>query len=111
MPSPINGTWTNEEDRYFTADRGEAAIAWTGIEIADGRWRHVDSAQNEWLQLPFVAMAPDADGRWRLPLPDGRRTELRHATPFTCWMSIPRFAREPDKSNDSLFVRGFRTDG
>src|SRR6476660_7211451 len=106
-PMPAQGSWTNEEDRYFTAERGAAALDWLGIEIANGRWRKVDAygaANSDWRELPVSGMTRDGDGRWWMALADGRRTELRHGTPFTCWMAIPRFARKADGSDDTLFA-------
>lgn len=104
---PAQGTWTNEEDRYFTAERGGAALDWLGIEVANGRWRQVDAygaPRSEWAALPVPGLARDGDGTWRMALADGRRTELRHAAPFTCWMAIPKFAKKSDGSDDTLFA-------
>lgn len=108
---PADGVWTNEEDRYFTAEQGGRSLDWTGLEIADGRWRKIDAygaAQGEWQPLPLPGMARDADGRWHLTLADGARTELRRGTAFTCWMAIPRFAKKADGSDDSLFAGKLR---
>lgn len=104
---PADGTWTNEEDRYFTAEKGGPALDWLGIEIAAGRWRKVDAygvAKGEWQALPVAGLARDESGKWTLALPDGRKTELRRGVAFTCWMAIPKFAKKPDGSDDTLFA-------
>jgi len=108
---PSAGFWTNEEDRYFTAEKGGAALDWQGIEIAGGRWRSTDAygaGKSDWLPLPVSGMARQADGRWWLTLADGRRTELRHGATFTCWMAISRFAKKADGSEDTLFAGKIR---
>lgn len=106
-----DGTWTNEEDRYFTAEKGGAALDWVGVEVAGGRWHYVDAygaAKGEWQALPVKGVTRDPDGRWWLATRDGRRTELRLGTPFTCWMAIPKFAKKPDGSDDTLFAGKLR---
>ena len=104
---PAQGSWTNEEDRYFVAEKGGATLDWLGIEIANGRWRKVDAygaGKSEWQATPVTGMTRDVDGRWWMPLSDGRRTELRHGTPYTCWIAIPRFAKKADGGDDTLFA-------
>ena len=111
VASPADGSWTNEEDRYFTAERGGPALDWLGLEIAAGRWRTVDAygaGKSAWQSLPVPGLTRDGTGTWWMALPGGGRTELRHAAPFTCWMSIPRFAKKPDGSDDNLFASGLR---
>lgn len=110
-PAPAEGTWTNEEDRYFTAERGAAALDWLGIEVAGERWRRVDAygvAKSDWQGLPIPGFTQSDSGRGWYVLADGRRTELRKGEGFTCWMAVPRFARKADGSEDSLFAGKLR---
>ena len=110
-PTLVTGSWTNEEDRYFAAEKGGASPDWLGIEVANGQWRKADAygaAKSEWRPLPVPGMSRDGEGRWWMALGDARRTELRHGSPFTCWMAIPRFAKKPDGSDDTLFAAKLR---
>lgn len=110
--NPADGTWTNEEDRYFTGERGAAAPEWLGLEIADGRWRPVDAygaGLDEWRALPVPGVSQDAEGRWWMARSGGGRTELRRGVPFSCWLAIPRFAKNADGSDDTLFAARLRT--
>lgn len=109
--APPAGTWTNEEDRYFAAERGGTAPDWVGLEIEQDRWRPVDAygtPKGAWQSLPVPGLSRADDGRWLLTPPGGGPTELRRGAPFTCWMAIPRFAKKPDGTEDYLFAAGLR---
>ncbi|ANY21129.1 hypothetical protein A6F68_02635 [Tsuneonella dongtanensis] len=102
-----DGYWTNEEDRYFTADSGGPSLDWTGIEVSGGQWRRVDAyraPKGEWAPLPVPRLTRDSDGRWMMPSASGPATELRRGQEFTCWMAIPKFAKKPDGSDDLVFA-------
>ncbi len=111
MPSPVPGTYTNEEDRYFAGERGAAAVPdWMGIELrAAGEWRKVDAfgkAISEWQSTP--PPMNDAQGKLTATAANNVPTELRRANPFTCWLSVRRFAAKADGSADWTFQPGLK---
>ena len=111
VPAPTfsPGTYTNEEDRYFAAERKAAIVPdWMGIEVAaDGKWRRIDmfgKAQSEWQQgrQPMH----DSQGKIMAMSGNGAETELRRGTPFRCWLSLRRTADKPNGSADYAFAGG-----
>jgi hypothetical protein len=117
-PVPAPGIYTNEEDVYFTAERGGSAPPWTGVEIAarpDGvQWRAIDrfaAPLGEWRTGPVLdgRAAATADGRLILTVDGGTATELRPARPFTCWIAVKKEAPKADGSDDWTFDRGLKT--
>jgi hypothetical protein len=115
LPAP--GFYTNEEDAYFTAERGDAAPPWTGVEIAarpDGpQWRRIDrfgAPLGDWDSGPLLGGKARLEGD-RLVLSDagGGGTILQRGRPFTCWMSIRKEAPKADGSADWTFDRGLKT--
>lgn len=108
-PELAPGSYTNEEDRYFAAERGAAQVPdWTGIEVgAAGEWRRVDAfgrKQSEWQRSPLPVR--NEAGRIATTAANGAVTELRRGTPFRCWLSLRRTANKPDGSADWAFAGG-----
>ena len=104
-PQLAPGTYTNEEDRYFTADRGAAAVPdWMGVEVNEANeWRSVDAfgkPLGEWHKqaLPVETR----DGRITVQAANGVTTELRRARFFKCWIFSRRYAAKPDGSDDYI---------
>lgn len=103
------GVWTNTEDEYFAEEEGRTEPEWIGLEVGDdGAWRRIDAfgaPQNDWSSDAIPGLTPregsDDDFGWQI---DG--SELRHARPFTCWISVRKFAARPDGSEDWTFQRG-----
>lgn len=100
LPEP--GIWTNEEAVYFASERGETKPAWAGLRIdADRRWQRIDEygrALGEWQSGPIPALKR-SQGGWKLD-----RLEIRQANPFTCWMSVRKFAAKPDGTDDYTYA-------
>lgn len=98
-PQPEPGVYTNEEAVYFSS---EPKPVWAGVRIGpDGRWQRIDAygkAIGEWRAGPVPNLHSIA-GKWTL---DG--SEVRHANPFTCWMSIKKSAAKPDGSDDFTYA-------
>ncbi|MEY4269391.1 MAG: hypothetical protein RLZZ58_607 [Pseudomonadota bacterium] len=117
-PPPSPGIYTNEEDVYFTAERGDSAPPWTGVEIAarpDGvQWRPIDrfaAPLGTWRTDPLLdgRASITETGALTLTLADGSATELRPSRSFTCWMSVKKDVPKADGSEDWDFVRGLKT--
>jgi hypothetical protein len=106
-PVPLAaGIWTNTEDAYFAEEEGRARPASVMIEVgADGRWRNIDAfgvPQSEWQKGTIPGLAPREGGSgWQV---DG--SEIRRARPFTCWVSVRKFAAKPDGTPDWTFAGG-----
>ncbi|ANU06356.1 hypothetical protein [Paraurantiacibacter namhicola] len=101
------GIWTNTEDQYFAEEEGREKPEWFALEVAqDGRWRSVDAfgepsgdAGGEWQEGPVPAVTARDGGGWQW-----RGSELRRARPFSCWISVRKFAGKPDGSADWTFA-------
>lgn len=98
------GTWTNTEDAYFAEEEGRPRPTPVMIEVgANSRWRSVDAfgtPQSEWREGAIPGLAPREGGSgWQI---DG--SEIRRARPFTCWVSIRKFAAKPDGTPDWTFA-------
>ena len=100
------GIWTNTEDVYFANEEGRERHAWVGYEVAeDGRWRTIDAfgqPQAEFTDAAMTNVSRRQDGSgWQV-----FDSELRKARPFSCWVSVRKFAGKPDGSADWTFARG-----
>jgi len=98
------GIWTNTEDAYFAEEEGRPRPAPVMIDVgADGRWRGIDAfgaPQGEWQEGAIPGLAPREGGSgWQI---DG--SEIRRARPFTCWVSVRKFAAKPDGATDWTFA-------
>jgi hypothetical protein len=98
------GIWTNTEDAYFAEEEGRPRPTPVMIEVlADGRWRVIDAfgaPQGKWQEGAIPGLAPREGGSgWQI---DG--SEIRRARPFTCWVSVRKFAAKPDGTPDWTFV-------
>ncbi|MBV7265197.1 hypothetical protein [Erythrobacter ani] len=101
------GIWTNTEDSYFAEEEGREKPDGWGFEVrGDGTWRVITAfgqAQSEWRTMPINGLARGADGDgnviWTI-----KGSELRKARPFTCWVSVKKFAAKPDGSADWTFA-------
>jgi hypothetical protein len=98
------GTWTNTEDAYFAEEEGRPRPAPVMIEVdANGRWRSIDAfgaPQGEWQEGPIPGLAPRKGGSgWQI---DG--SEIRRARPFTCWVSVRKFAARADGTPDWTYA-------
>ncbi len=102
LPEP--GIWTNEEDTYFAEEEGRIKAGTVYYQFAaDGRWRLLDSfgePVGEWQDAAPDGLAATGDGTWSV-----NDSELRRARPFTCWISVRKFAGKPDGSSDWTFAR------
>lgn len=106
--APEPGIWTNTEDQAFAEEEDRARPEWFGVRIGeDGRWQRIDpygAAQGDWQTGPIAGVSPRPGGGW-----DINGSELRRARPFTCWMSVKKFAGKPDGSEDWSFQSGLKT--
>lgn len=98
------GIWTNTEDAYFAEEEGREKPAAVMIEVgADGRWRAIDAfgaAQGEWQAGAIPGLSARADGSgWQIGA-----SEIRRARPFSCWVSVRKFAAKPDGTPDWTFA-------
>jgi hypothetical protein len=106
-PAPLAaGFWTNTEDAYFAEEEGRPRPASVMIEVgADGRWRDIDAfgaPQSEWQEGTIPGLAPREGGSgWQI-----NGSEIRRARPFTCWVSVRKFAAKPDGTPDWTFASG-----
>lgn len=103
---PQPGIWTNTEDQYFAQDEGRERPDWLAVELAEnGEWRALDvlggpiGGEEGWQAGPVPGIAPRAGGGW-----EWKGSELRRARPFTCWISVRKFAGKPDGSEDWTFA-------
>ena len=100
------GIWTNTEDAYFAEEEGRVRPAPVLIEVAeDGRWRRIDAfgaAQGNWEAgaIPDLS-ARDGGSGWQIGT-----SEIRRARPFSCWVSVRKYAAKPDGTPDWTFVNG-----
>ena len=100
------GIWTNTEDAYFAEEEGRARPEPVLIEIGDdGRWRAIDAfgaPQGEWQagMIPGLSVREGGSG-WQIA-----GSEIRRARPFTCWVSVRKFAAKPDGTPDWTFASG-----
>lgn len=108
------GIWTNTEDVYFAEEEGREKAEWQAFEVApDGQWRSVDAfgePLSEWSGDNIPDISAREDGGWQVG-----ESELRISRPFTCWMSVRKYAAKPDGSEDwsynrhlKLFTQGGR---
>ncbi len=100
------GIWTNTEDAYFAEEEGRARPEPVLVEVGeDGRWRPIDAfgaAKGEWQRGTVPGLAPRAGGSgWQIA-----GSEIRRAQPFTCWVSVRKFAAKPDGTPDWTFAGG-----
>ena len=100
------GIWTNTEDAYFAEEEGREAPAPVLVEVGmDGRWRGIDAfgaPQGEWQtgEIPGLTPRDDRSG-WQIGA-----SEIRRARPFSCWVSVRKFAAKPDGTPDWTFAGG-----
>ncbi|RJY10063.1 hypothetical protein [Aurantiacibacter aquimixticola] len=103
MPAP--GIWTNMEDHYFAEEEGREQADWVSYEIAEnGRWREVDAfgePLGDWRPDSIPGLSRRDEDGWQIG-----QSELRRARPFQCWISIRKFAGNPDGSEAWTFQRG-----
>lgn len=98
------GIWTNTEDSYFAEEEGRTRPDPVLIEVAaDGRWRTIDAfgaPQGDWRKdaVPRLARRESGSG-WQIG-----GSEIRRARPFTCWVSVRKFAAKPDGSPDWTYA-------
>lgn len=102
------GIWTNAEDAYFAETEGREKPPQIAIEIdRDGNWRRIDffgQPIGEWSREPLPGLARRESGSgWEIS-----GSEIRKARPFTCWLSVRKFAGKADGSEDWTFSRGLR---
>lgn len=103
------GIWTNTEDAYFAEEEGRARPEPVLIEVgADGRWRAIDAfaaPQGDWRSdaIPGLARREGGSG-WQVG-----GSEVRRARPFTCWVSVRKFAARPDGSPDWTYAGNLAT--
>lgn len=102
LPAP--GIWTNTEDAYFASEEGREQHAWYAVEISEhNQWRTIDALgtpQGEWQDGAIPDVTAREGGGWQV-----FDSELRQARPFFCWISVRKFARKPDGSEDWTFQR------
>lgn len=98
------GIWTNTEDEYFAEEEGREKPEWVAFETSkDGQWRRIDAFGapiGEWQDSAIEGLSPREGGGWEIA-----GSELRPARAFYCWISVRRFAKKPDGSEDWSFVR------
>lgn len=100
------GIWTNTEDAYFAEEEGRAQPKPVLIAVGeDKRWRAIDAfgvPQGEWQAgaIPGLARRESGSG-WQIA-----GSEIRRARPFTCWVSVRKFAAKPDGTPDWTFAGG-----
>lgn len=111
-PPPEPGIYTNEEQVYFERDAGRTPPDWVGMRIErqdnrlvaqpiDGFGRPVGPATP-----PPLVYDRRADGSG-FDLSVGRSiVRLNRARPFTCWISVRRFADRASGEADWSFDRG-----
>ncbi|MEM9500534.1 MAG: hypothetical protein AAF941_01690 [Pseudomonadota bacterium] len=99
------GIWTNTEDAYFAEEEGRKKPDAYAFEVGeDGRWRVIDAfgePQGSWQNTPIVDLTFNTEDGWQLA-----GSELRKARPYTCWVSVKKFAAKPDGSADWTFSSG-----
>lgn len=98
------GIWTNTEDAYFAEEEGRERPEPVLIEVgADGRWRQIDAfgaAQGDWQAgaIPGLSAREGGSG-WQIGV-----SEIRRARPFSCWVSVRKFAAKPDGTPDWTYA-------
>ena len=100
------GIWTNTEDAYFAEEEGRARPEPVLIEVdGAGRWRYIDAfgaALEDWQAGMVPGLTPREGGSgWQIGT-----SEIRRARPFTCWVSVKKFAAKPDGTPDWTFASG-----
>ncbi|MFM7377541.1 MAG: hypothetical protein ACKO1O_05335 [Erythrobacter sp.] len=103
------GIWTNTEDAYFAEEEGRTRPEPLLIEVAaDGRWRTIDpyaAPLGDWRSDPIPGLARREGGSgWQVG-----GSEIRRARPFTCWVSVRKFAAKPDGSPDWTYAGNLAT--
>jgi len=105
---PEEGIWTNTEDAYFAEEEGRATPDWVALEVdGDGRWRRIDAfgePLGEWSEDAIEGLSRRGEDGWQV-----HGSELRRARPFSCWVSVRKFAGKPDGSEDWTFASGLET--
>ncbi|WP_430443722.1 hypothetical protein [Sphingorhabdus contaminans] len=113
MTSPpatvVPGTYSNEEQAYFTKELGKAAVPVVMIRIDEKRRvESVDafgSPGNVSIdKMTFSYNANTIEG----VLPDGTKLELRRARSATCWVAVLKDKPKADGSPDWHFVRDIK---
>ena len=96
------GIWTNTEDAYFAEEEGRMEAEWVGIEVGEeGSWRYIDAfgaEQSDWSTEPIPGLSQREGGGWQIG-----ESELRLARAMQCWVSVRKFAKKPDGSEDWSF--------
>lgn len=95
------GIWTNTEDVYFAEEEGREKAEWKGFEVSkDGQWREIDAfgkpvdgIEGQWIAGNIPGVTAREDGGWQVG-----ESELRRADPFSCWVSVRKFAADDDGS-------------
>jgi len=97
------GIWTNTEDAYFAEEEGREKAEWVGIEVDDdGQWRLINAfgaPTAEWSSSPIPDLSPRGESGWQIGA-----SELRHARPMSCWVSVRKFAGKPNGDQDWTFA-------
>lgn len=98
------GIWTNTEDAYFAEEEGRTRPDPALVEVAEtGLWRWIDAfgaPQGEWQPGAIPGLAPRQGGSgWQIG-----GSEIRRARPFSCWVSVRKFAAKPDGTPDWTFA-------
>ncbi len=106
LPEP--GIWTNTEDEYFAEEEGREPVEWLALEIADdGKWRRIDAfgdAQSEWSDAAIPDLSRNNEGDWQIGA-----SEIRLASPVSCWVSVKRDTPAADGSEDWSYASGLMT--
>lgn len=103
------GVWTNTEDIYFAEEEGREKAPEVMLQVGDdGAWRRINAfgePQIDWTHDPIPGLARREGGSgWQVGT-----SEIRQARPFSCWVSVRKFAGKPDGSADWTFTRGLKT--
>lgn len=97
------GIWTTVEDVYFADEEGRTGAEIVALEVeSDGNWRFIDmfgQVDSEWRSGPIPDLAYADSKNWMIGA-----SELRRARPFSCWVSVRKFAAKPDGSADWTFA-------
>ncbi|NVE95621.1 hypothetical protein [Altererythrobacter lutimaris] len=102
------GIWTNTEDVYFAEEEGRERAEWRAYEISNDRqWRlidefgkPVDGIDGQWTVGAIPSLTEREEGGWQIGA-----SELRKANPFSCWVSVRKYAAKEDGSPDWTFAR------
>jgi hypothetical protein len=111
-PPPMPGIYTNEEQVYFEREAGRTPPAWMGMRIERQGNQVVAQPIDIFggnagpaVPAPLIYDRRDDDSGFDMAV-GGSTIQFNRARPFTCWVSVRRYADRANGEADWSFDRG-----